>query len=683
MTFAGADDGPPGDGTLGGGIPGGDVLRQFVAAVAGGLVVVDESGVVLLGNTTAAMLFGRADLVGEELGFPLAPNEVTEVEVLFEPGTTRPVELRVTEASWGSDRAYVVAVRDLSQVAAIAEQLHGSEERFRSVFDEAPLGLVILDERLRVIRANEALRRMLGYDPDELEALALADVVPSAGGLHGRELHRQVLAGELPRGVEGDAVAKGGALIPARTTVTLLRHDASSPARAIAIIEDISEPLAAQRRLEHVASHDLLTGLGNRRVVTDALEQALERAAVTGAYVALLYLDLDHFKVVNDTYGHEAGDAVLVASARRLESVLRATDTPGRLGGDEFVVVCDELSATEASARRAVKALAGRIARVMGNAVDVPGGRVTVSASMGIALVRGIDQPADVVLRHADAAMYQAKQQGRARWVIFDEALRRRAATRIDLTSELAVGIDRHELVVHYQPIVDLDDGRIVAAEALVRWNHPERGLLMPVDFLDVAEAEQLVRPLGAAVLLDACRALADWRAVAHRDLAVSVNVSARQLGSGAFGALVTAALDETGVPPSALYVELTERALVDASGPSLIELDSLRDSGVHLGLDDFGTGYASLTALHRLPVDFLKLDGSFIAGIAASPQAAAIVRAVVDLGRALELDVIAEGVETEEQAQALRALACHTAQGWHTGRPVTAEAFAALVAAP
>ena len=395
----------------------------------------------------------------------------------------------------------------------------------------------------------------------------------------------------------------------------------------------------------------------------DRIELAQARADRSGEFVAVLFLDLDQFKGVNDSLGHDAGDRLLIETGRRLKSVLRPSDTAARLGGDEFVVCCESLGCDEGEAQSSAVAVAQRIASALGEPVETGYGPAQVTASIGIALAQGSQLPAEVLLRHADAAMYRAKAEDAAGYKLFDEAHRARAIKRVDAVSALRIALEREEMLLMYQPIVSLDDQRIIGAEALVRWDHPTRGLLLPGEFLDIAEESGLIVPLGDWVLRQACRQLSEWRRTRWPDLVVTVNVSGRQLGRTELAETVTRTLAETELQPNALHIELTESTLIKATPSTLAELEALRGLGIHLGLDDFGTGYASLTYLQRLPVDFVKIDGSFVAEIDERQADHAIVQAVVGLGQALGLQVIAEGVETEAQQTALQVMGCKLAR--------------------
>jgi diguanylate cyclase (GGDEF)-like protein len=380
--------------------------------------------------------------------------------------------------------------------------------------------------------------------------------------------------------------------------------------------------------------------------------------------LAVLCSDLDHLNAVNDRYGHAVGDAVLVEAATRITRQLRAGDTAARLGGDEFVVVCEGMLDQDEAV-----GVARRIERAFLQPFDTGGPRLAVSVSVGVAVADGEMHSPDALLRDADQAMYRAKKRGRARYELSDGRVGRGALADLRLERELRAGLDAGELVVYYQPLVVPSSGRVTAVEALVRWRHPRRGLLLPQAFLEVAEASGLVPSLGHEVLRQACAAAAAWRR-AGGDIELSVNISAAQLGRAELAAELTRVLKETGLPPAALWLEITEHALVEASGSVLADVAALKALGVRLAIDDFGTGYSSLTYLRDLPVDAIKVDRSFVAGVATDARDRALVASVVGLGRELGLRTVAEGVESAAHAQALSELGPDLCQGFYFGPP-------------
>ncbi len=442
------------------------------------------------------------------------------------------------------------------------------------------------------------------------------------------------------------------------------------------------------RRALYRALHDPLTGLANRALFMDRATQALARARarLQAGSVAVLFLDLDRFKLVNDSLGHAAGDELLAETARRLEATVRGTDLVARLGADEFVVLAEEVDG-EADAI----ALARRLREAVAEPVRLPGGeQVVLTASVGIALAgAGYDQPS-TLLYDADFAMYRAKECGRDGYALFEEGLRSAALNRFRAEALLRRALDHHGLRLHYQPLVEVATGRLVGAEALVRLADPDRGLVAPAEFIPMAEESGLIVPLGCWVLAEAATQAGRWRkhVVEGGDdnhsrpgpFTVAVNLSGRQLAHPGFLGDVSAVVDESGVAPETLCFEITEDALIDATGATLRTLERLKERGFRLAIDDFGTGHSSLTWLRRLPADILKVDRSFVAGLGTDREDTAIVRAVVGLGQALGLVTVAEGVETEAQLEVLKELGCDWAQGCYFARPGPAEAVTAML---
>jgi diguanylate cyclase (GGDEF)-like protein/PAS domain S-box-containing protein len=442
----------------------------------------------------------------------------------------------------------------------------------------------------------------------------------------------------------------------------------------------VVERTRAAEALSHQALHDPLTLLPNRALFVDRLEHAVEALGRTQKMLAVLFLDLDGFKVVNDSLGHDIGDVVLVRVAERLREGLRPTDTIARFGGDEFTVLCESIQ----SEGEAVQ-VAERVAEVVSQPVELAtGGELDLTASIGIAFARtGTERP-ETLLRDADVAMYRAKEQGRARHEVFDSTMHQKVAQRLQLATDLRRAVPRRELRLHYQPQVSLANGRAVGVEALVRWQHPERGLLAPIHFIPVAEESQLIVPLGAWVLAEACRQVARWQdEIPGTPVKVNVNVSARQLGRGELIETISGVLDETGLDPKSLCLEITETVIMADAEFYLEALLGLKVLGVSLAIDDFGVGYSSLAYLQRFPIDTLKIDKTFVDALDhPGAQAQAIVGAAVDMAHALNLEAVAEGVERAEQADILRDLGCDGAQGYYFARPAPPEDIAVLLAA-
>ncbi|MFZ6004444.1 MAG: putative bifunctional diguanylate cyclase/phosphodiesterase [Actinomycetota bacterium] len=458
-----------------------------------------------------------------------------------------------------------------------------------------------------------------------------------------------VLAGQAVRGVTASATVATGAvmsgLILAGYLVGILRERALT---------------------EHQATHDDLTGLPNRTLIVDRLDRSIAHARRCGGSCAVLFIDLDRFKEINDTFGHAAGDELLRNVADRLRTCIRDEDTVARLSGDEFVVLLPHLTAPDD-----VVVVAERVLKALGTPVTVAEERLLLSGSVGIALYPNDGDSAHDVLASADAAMYRAKDTRGNSWEVFSSTLATQAQARLHLEAGLLDGLSRDELVLHYQPIVDLPTGRTVGAEALVRWNHPEQGFLLPGHFVPIAEQSNLIVLMGEQVIFGACRELRRWQDLGLHDQFISVNVSSRQFTQGLVS-VVTAALRSTGAAPHNLVVELTESTVVDNLEDVAATLEELRSLGVTAAIDDFGTGYCGLRYLGTLPVASLKIDQSFIQGM--TPSAAAIVAATIAMGHSLGLTLVAEGVETAEQRRFLADQGCDRVQGYFVGRPMPSE---------
>ena len=441
---------------------------------------------------------------------------------------------------------------------------------------------------------------------------------------------------------------------------------------------EIAERRELEEQLTHQAFHDPLTGLPNRTLFLDRLDLALEHAGRREGKVAVLFMDLDDFKVINNSLGHEVGDQVLLAVAERLENSMLTEETVARFGGDEFTVMLEDIASASDAAR-----VAERIEEALRAPFVLRGRERFVTTSVGIAFSGQSEERPSDLLRNADLAMYQAKAKGKNRHAVFEPGMDDRALERLELESDLRRALERDELRVHYQPKVSLESVEIVAMEALVRWEHPERGLLSPARFVPVAEEIDLIVSIGRWVLKEACRQARRWqdRLQGRPPLKVCVNLSAKQFQHYALSEEVEAALRETGLDPASLDLEITESVVMKDAPATLATLRELKGLGVNLAIDDFGTGYSSLSYLRRFPVDFLKVDRSIIEGLSKDPKNEAILSAVVTLAHALDEQVVAEGVETARQLARLREIGCDFAQGYYFAKPLPSEAAGALLA--
>jgi diguanylate cyclase (GGDEF)-like protein len=443
---------------------------------------------------------------------------------------------------------------------------------------------------------------------------------------------------------------------------------------AAGTVQDITDRKSLEDKIQHQAFHDSLTGLANRELFIDRVGHALLRQKRAGSPLAVLFLDLDDFKTVNDSLGHRAGDDLLIDVARRIDDALRPGDTVARLGGDELAVLLEDLDGVDGAVF-----VADRIAGLFDSSFVVDGAQLSVHASIGIAYSpAGDGRSPDDLLRDADIAMYEAKRSGKGTFQLFEVGMRVAASERLRLKADLQGAVEKGELLLHYQPIVGLSDGRVDCVEALVRWEHPERGLVPPLEFIPFAEESGLIVQIGRWVLLEACRTAASWKG--EHPPSVSVNVSPLRFRHPGFVEELKGALATTGLPADRLVLEITESALVEDVDKVVERLEELKQLGVHLAIDDFGTGYSSLSYLKHFAVDVLKIDKTFIDSIALGVEDSALARAVLRLGQSLGLKIVAEGVEDSAQADVLKHLGCPLAQGYLFSRPVTAEALAEVI---
>jgi diguanylate cyclase (GGDEF)-like protein len=437
---------------------------------------------------------------------------------------------------------------------------------------------------------------------------------------------------------------------------------------------DVSERKTLEERLAHHAFHDSLTGLANRQQFQERVQAALLDPRRRASGLAVLFLDLDDFKTVNDSLGHSAGDELLIHVAQRLQSCLRAHDLPARIGGDEFAVLLDGVGSDAE-----VEAVAHRIVSVLDEPHTVQGREVLARASIGIAVPRADEHDVDALLRNADTSMYTVKRAGKASYTFFEHAMHERVVQQLQLDAELRHALDRNEFIVHYQPIMDLATQTILGVEALLRWQHPTRGLLGPGEFIARVEENGLIVPIGRWVLREACRQLRRWDR-GHEQIGMSINISARQLQDERFPTDVRQGAEAGGVDPRRLTLEITETALMRDTEATIDLLAQCKLLGVQLALDDFGTGYSSLSYLRRFPVDVVKIDRSFVEDVGKGPEESALPDAIIALCQAFRIQTVAEGIELRRQLTHLQAVGCHAGQGFYFSRPLPAEALQRLL---
>lgn len=674
-----------------------DQLRTLVEHAPEAVVVYDVDSLHFVDmNANAEILFGRSreellhlgpaalsperqpdgklsvDAARWKLGEALEGRTPTfEWLHLHSSGREIPCEVRLVRLPAATRRLVRGSVLDITERKRVEDELRASEERFSKTFHASPVGITISRvEDGRFLNANDSFLAMTGYERDEV-------VEHMAEELHlwvDSETHRAIrgaVRGDEPYvTIEGRLRTKTGDI--RHVIASFVRIEAGGDDCVLALGIDISERKAFEEQLRHLAFHDPLTGLPNRALFEDRLAHALGRARSSDELLAVLFLDLDRFKVVNDTLGHTAGDGLLADVALRLRSNLPGSDTLARFGGDEFAILLEDVSG-----RRQVHQTVERLIDALSVPFDIAGTRVHVTASVGVAFSRG-DESSDDLLRYMDVAMYRAKLEEGSAYRIFDRQKDSEATRRLHLENDLRQALERGQLEVRFQPVVCLRRRAVRGVEALLRWRHPDRGLVSPPEFVPMAEELGLIVPIGEWVLRTACRLAAPWleRSRPGAPFRLSVNLSARQLQEPGLVETVERILAETGFPVEALELELTENAAVQATE----QLRRLRAIGVRLALDDFGTGYASLSYLRQAEVDTLKIDQSFIHGLGQPGADETVVRSILFLGEQLGLEVIAEGVETERQAERLRSMSCRRAQGFFFSRPIPAAELEALL---
>ncbi len=654
------------------------VLERLIDAARDAVVVVDDRGAIMRWNPAAEQIFGydEAQALGQDVHRLIAPSEdqdkalehmlrfrhqddgdlidrTTEITAVRRDGARICVELSLTSLTQGIQRHVLAIIRDVTERRRVEEELLRSERNFHNVVEMNRSGILVVDGEGRIRFANSAAQQLLNRSWGELSGKPFG--VPS---------------GTLRQ--EMSVLRKDGTAGTAEMSATQTRWE-GGPAHLV-MLHDITELKEAESRARFLALHDPLTGLPNRRLFLERLNHALRHAETSGGQAALLFLDLDRFKPINDSLGHLAGDQVLRAFAQRIEQGLRASDTIARLGGDEFAAVLQSVTKLED-----VDAVLGKLSQCMQRPIPIGDEELYVGASIGVALYPDHGRDADTLLRRADDAMYSAKRDGGSHVRYFSQSMETGDKTRLDLDRRLHEALEKGEFRLVYQPQVRISDGLLSGCEALLRWHNPALGHVPPDRFIPMLEANGGIRKVGAWVLERACKQIVAWRAQGMDPPPIAVNVSARQLVDKDFPGLVERAIATHQLPPVCLRLELTETALVDDKGATTAALHRLADLGLALHMDDFGTGYSSLGLLRKLPFDTVKIDRSYVARIAENEEDALLVAGVISIAHSLHKVALAEGVETREQLELLRAYNCNFAQGWMCGRPMESDRVEAL----
>ncbi len=682
-----------------------ELLRAIVDNLSEGVVIQDADGKIITANPAAESILGRplAQIIGSAPGdahwgavhvdgTAWHPDAHPSLDTLATGrphrevvnGLQRPDGSRV----WLSISTTLVdlpapqgghgVVSSFLDVTAAVEARHAlqaSEQRFRDLTELSVDWYWEMDAELRFTYVSEGIRKVRGVGPESLIGKQRWDVTDRAGDTEEMARHRATMEAHLP--FKDFVLARTNA----DGNVTYVSHsgkpifDEKGNFRGYrGVARDITARMRAEEGLARMAHYDALTGLPNRVLLQGRLKRAMARADRAQTLLAVMFLDLDQFKEINDSLGHAVGDSVLKETALRLESCLRATDTVARLGGDEFTILLEDVRTVEEISR-----VGDKLLQAISERADVAGHELHLSTSIGITVYPLDDQGADTLLRNADLAMYHAKQEGRNNLQFYSHDMGERTEKRVDLLGRLRGAIARNELLLHYQPQVDVRSGGIIGVEALLRWNDPGRGLVPPMQFIPLAEDTGLIVPIGEWVLREACGQARRWLDAGLGPLTMAVNLSPRQFRLKNLVERVSAILAETGLPPDRLELEITESTVMHRTEEAAASLRALHQLGVRIALDDFGTGYSSLAYLHRFPVNTLKVDQSFVRDIKSDRDDAAIVSTVITLARQMGLKALAEGVETEAQLAFLRARGCDSFQGYLFCRPQPAaeiEAF-------
>ena len=673
--------------------------RVILEGVQSGVISMSENGIIESFNQSAEHMFGYAatEVVGNSIltliqkssqyidgidpGGDLyscvrkAIGHPCEVTGRRKDGSEFHLELRVYETLLNDRRLLICTASDISSHKQAQAELRVAATAFESLES-----MIVTDADKIILKVNKAFTKITGYDQNEVVGNS-PEILRS--GRHS-DAYFKAMWGRVKRDKywQGEMWCrrKSGEVFPLWLAITAVLDEKGVTTNYVGVFSDITEHKVAQDRIEHLAFSDSLTDLPNRRLLMDRLHQALTTSARIGRCGALLLIDLDDFKTLNDTLGHDKGDLLLQQVAQRLTSCVRESDTVARLGGDEFVVMLEGLAEYPEGAANQVDVLGEKILAALNEPYLLANVHVRSTPSVGVAVFDGQQVPVEELLKRADLAMYQSKAAGRNTLRFFDPAMQAVVTSRAALEVELREAVDQQQFMLHYQAQVD-GDGLVIGVEALVRWLHPVRGMVSPAEFIPLAEDTGLILPLGIWVLETACTQLARWSQqsqMAH--ISIAVNVSARQFRNKSFVDQVIAALERTGANPHLLKLELTETLMVDGVEDTIEKMHTLKALGVSFSLDDFGTGYSSLAYLKRLPLSQLKIDQSFVRDILTDPNDAAICRTVIALAQNLGLSAIAEGVETQAHREALAQLGCHSYQGYLFSKPLPLDAIEAFV---
>jgi len=587
------------------------------------------------------------------------------------------VSVAMVRDAAGRPDYFVAMVQDVTERKKTEQELSDAERRYRTAFEGAGVGIIHTALDGKLLRVNHKMCAMLGYSDAELRKRHFVDVTHPEDRELSRDWMKKILASTETPSVEFEKryLRRDSSVMSALVTAALVRDTDGKPDYFVTMIQDVSARKEAQARLEHQAHHDTLTDLPNRVLLLDRLAQTLNQSRRKNWDAAVLFVDLDRFKSVNDTLGHDLGDLLLKEAARRLVGSVRSEDTVARVGGDEFVVVLCELGDASDAAR-----VARKIGAAMARPFLLEGHEVFVTASIGIAMFPGDGNDGETLIKNADVAMFRAKEAGRNSSEFYAATMNEKAMEKLQLESDLRRAVERNELLLHFQPKVNIAGRKVEGFEALLRWNRAGNGLVSPAVFVPLLEDSGMIVSVGEWVIRAACAQIREWRLAGLMPVPVAVNVSAKQFLHGNLSAVIERALQDYGVGAGLLQIEITESDAMQDPERAIRVLGQLKARGIAIAIDDFGTGYSSLGYLKRFPIDLLKLDRSFVTGLPNDSDDVSIARAVIGMAHSLDLKVIAEGVETEEQRAFLANNGCNQMQGYLFSRPVPAAQCASFL---
>jgi diguanylate cyclase (GGDEF)-like protein/PAS domain S-box-containing protein len=656
-------------------------FQQLIASTLDTVISLDSNANVIEWNPQAEVAFGlRArDVVGKPLPtdiLPALPEAIASglPHRRFESVARRvggeqfPVEVIVDPVGVGEEQSFTAFIRDISDRKRALLELEQREQRFRALVEKSWSGVALLDSDLAFTYVGSSTQRLLGYSERELMQTSFLGYIHPRDRQAAREVFIE-LAATANREAHAELrfLHKNGTWIWLEAFGQNLLHDSSVNA-VVVNYRDITQRKATEKQLEYQAYYDALTGLPNRLLFRDRVVNAIAQAKRHRRGIAVMYLDLDHFKLVNDGLGHSVGDGLLSEVAARLQGSIRASDTISRLGGDEFTILLNDTSSTDA-----IFAISRKILQSLARPFHVNGHELFVTASIGISLFPADGEDVETLLKCADSAMYRAKELGRNQAQLFTPSMNEKYVRRLAVEQSLHHAMEREELEVYYQPIYEGSGRKVVGLEALLRWNEPGRGVIEPVEFIHLAEETGLIVSIGEWVIRRSCAQLREWHDAGLTDLRMNVNISAPQLQQPNFGEIVVEALRENKLSKNMLQLEITESVAVQNIDLTMQVLREIRRQGIGIAIDDFGTGQSSLIYLKRFPIDAIKIDQAFVRDVTGEESAAAIVSYIINLAHMLRLEVIAEGVETEEQYEFLKKQGCDRMQGFLLGKPMPA----------